>query len=84
MKLIKEFLENEKIKQNFLINNVTKGITTKGSSYYNIVLQDASGTIEGKKWEIVEGDENVFKPGNIGQKAVNSRRCIKENYHIIL
>ena len=65
MKLIKEFTENEKIKQNFLINNVTKGVTTKGSAYYNVVLQDASGTIEGKKWEIVDGDENVFKIGNI-------------------
>lgn len=65
MKLIKEFVENEKIKQNFLVNNVTKGITTKGSSYYNIILQDSSGTIEGKKWEIVEGDEDTFKPGNI-------------------
>lgn len=65
MKLIKEFTENEKIKQNFLINNVTKGITTKGSAYYNVILQDASGTIEGKKWEIVEGDEAVFKIGNI-------------------
>lgn len=65
MKLIKEFIENEKIKQCFLINNVTKGITTKGSAYYNVVLQDASGTIEGKKWEIVEGDENIFKIGNI-------------------
>ena len=65
MKLIKEFIENEKIKQNFLINNVTKGVTTKGSAYYNVVLQDASGTIEGKKWEIVDGDESVFKIGNI-------------------
>lgn len=65
MKLIKEFVENEKIKQCFLINNVTKGVTTKGSSYYNVVLQDSSGTIEGKKWEIVEGDEAIFKIGNI-------------------
>ena len=65
MKLIKEFVENEKIKQNFLINNVTKGVTTKGSTYYNIVLQDSSGTIEGKKWEIVDGDEAIFKIGNI-------------------
>ena len=70
MKLIKEFTENEKIKQNFLINNVTKGVTTKGSAYYNVVLQDASGTIEGKKWEIVDGDENVFKIGNIVEIAV--------------
>ena len=65
MKLIKEFVENEKVKQCFLINNVTKGITTKGSAYFNVVLQDASGTIEGKKWEIVSGDEEVFKVGNI-------------------
>lgn len=65
MKLIKEFVENEKIKQCFLVNNVTKGVTTKGSAYYNVVLQDASGTIEGKKWEIVDGDESIFKIGNI-------------------
>jgi len=65
MKLIKEFVENEKIKQCFLVNNVTKGVTTKGSAYYNVVLQDASGTIEGKKWEVVDGDESIFKIGNI-------------------
>lgn len=65
MKLIKEFVENEKIKQCFLVNNITKGVTTKGSAYYNVTLQDASGTIEGKKWEIVEGDESTFKIGNI-------------------
>ena len=65
MKLIKEFVENEKVKQCFLVNNVTKGITTKGSAYYNVVLQDSSGTIEGKKWEIVDGDEAVLKIGNI-------------------
>lgn len=65
MKLIKEFVENEKVKQSFLINNVTKGITTKGSAYFNVVLQDVSGTIEGKKWEIVAGDEEIFKIGNI-------------------
>ena len=57
MKLIKEFVENDKISQNFLVNNVTRGITAKGSGYLNIVLQDSSGTIEAKKWEIEEFDE---------------------------
>ena len=33
MKLIKEFSENEKIKQNFLINNVTKGISGLKAAY---------------------------------------------------
>ena len=65
MKLIKDFTENEKIDQLFLVNNVTKGITQKGSNYLNIILQDKSGTIEAKKWEIEENDEEIFKVGNI-------------------
>lgn len=65
MKLIKEFLENDKISQNFLVNNVTRGITAKGSGYLNIVLQDSSGTIEAKKWEIEEYDEKIIKVGSI-------------------
>lgn len=65
MKLIKDFLENDKISQNFLVNNVTRGITAKGSGYLNIVLQDSSGTIEAKKWEIEEYDEKTIKVGSI-------------------
>ena len=65
MKLIKDFVENEKINQLFLVNNVTKGITTKGSNYLNIILQDASGTIEAKKWEVEANDELTIKVGNI-------------------
>lgn len=89
MRLIKEFVENEKIKQCFLVNNVTKGVTTKGSAYYNVILQDASGTIESKKWEINDGDEEIFKIGNIVEvegdvllykggnqlKIINARVC---------
>ena len=33
--------------------------------YLNIVLQDSSGTIEAKKWEIEEYDEKVIKQGSI-------------------
>jgi len=65
MKLIKEFLENDKVSQNFLVNNVTRGITAKGSGYLNIILQDSSGTIEAKKWEIEDGDEKIIKVGSI-------------------
>ena len=65
MKMIKDFVENEKIHQPFLVNNVTKGITTKGSSYLNIILQDASGTLESKKWEVEANDEEIIKVGSI-------------------
>ena len=65
MKLIKDFVENEKINQPFLVNNVTKGITTKGSNYLNIILQDTSGVIEAKKWEVEANDELIIKVGSI-------------------
>lgn len=65
MKLIKDFVENEKINQPFLVNNVTKGITTKGSNYLNVILQDTSGTIEAKKWEVEASDETIIRVGSI-------------------
>lgn len=65
MKLIIDFKENDKIKQNFLISNVTKALTTKGANYFNLTLQDSSGSIEAKKWEINDGDELIFQVGNI-------------------
>lgn len=65
MKLIKDIQEKEKLKQNFLIKEVSTGVTTKGSPYYNVILQDSSGTVEGKKWDIKEGDELIFKAGRV-------------------
>lgn len=49
----------------YLINNVSRGITTDGRQYLNITLQDKSGVIEGKKWEIFDGDLDIAVKGNI-------------------
>lgn len=66
IKMISEFKEGDRIRQNqFLIGNVTKGVNASGSMYLNIELRDSSGSISGKKWEVVTGDENFIVPGNV-------------------
>ena len=39
---------------------VTEGKTSKGSKYLSLVLQDSSGTVDAKKWEVLPGDEKIF------------------------
>jgi 23S rRNA maturation-related 3'-5' exoribonuclease YhaM len=43
-----------------------KGVTTaSGKSYLTVSLQDATGTMDAKKWDIGPSDEEIFAPGNI-------------------
>ena len=63
--MIKDFKDSEKFNGNLMINNFTKGVSNNGQPYLNITFQDASGTIEGKKWEIHEKDLSLVEIGNI-------------------
>ncbi len=48
-----------------LIKTADKGIATNGVEYYNINFQDVTGTINGKKWTVEEGDVELLQPGTI-------------------
>jgi 3'-5' exoribonuclease len=63
--MIKDLTQEQRIKDVFLVSSVSKGITNKGTPYYSLVLQDSSGKIDAKKWDVIEGDENVFKEGEL-------------------
>ena len=64
--MIKDFIENQKIKTALLVSSVSKGINSNtGKPYLNISLQDASGTIEGKKWEVNDDDFDLIIPGRV-------------------
>jgi 3'-5' exoribonuclease len=64
--LIKDLQEKERINgQRFLLANVSKGVTNTGAPYLNVTLQDSSGQIEGRKWEVTIEDDEVFNAGNI-------------------
>lgn len=62
--MIKNLKAQERITLPFLIVNSVKGVTNTGTPYLNITLQDSSGQIEGRKWELIENDSNIFEVGN--------------------
>lgn len=66
LKLINEFVENEKIETPLLIKNVTKGVANNGNPYLNVTFQDKTGTIEGKVWDARGEIPNLYGVGKIG------------------
>lgn len=65
MLAIKDLTDGTEFESQFLIVAATKGITNQGRTYLNLTLQDATGTMEAKKWDLAEGDETTFQAGNV-------------------
>ena len=65
MTKIREFKEKQRLTQNLLVKSVVQGVTQKGSPYLSLVLQDNTGTIDGKLWDASEADMEAAKPGHV-------------------
>ena len=63
--MIKDFKDSEKFNGHLMVNNFSKGVSNNGQPYLNITFQDASGNIEGKKWEISDNDLKLVEIGAI-------------------
>lgn len=62
---IKDLADGQKVEFDALISNVSKGVSSNAMTYLNITLQDASGTIDAKKWEASEDDIKFYTIGKI-------------------
>ncbi len=51
----------------FLVKQATRAVSNNGSPYLSMILQDSSGTIESKMWQISEDDVLVAAPGHLIQ-----------------
>ena len=51
MKFINELREGEKISGIYLCKHKQAAVTKNGKPYENLILQDKTGTIDGKIWE---------------------------------
>ena len=49
----------------YLINNVTTGVTNKGSKYLSVVVEDDTGTMDAKFWNVDETDRAIVIKGNV-------------------
>lgn len=65
MKKIKEFKEGDRIRDTYLVKDVKNGTTVKGSPYLTVTLQDNTGMIEGKFWDIKDRDRSVIDVGKL-------------------
>lgn len=65
-KLIKDFVDLERVTGQYLVGNVTKGVNNNtGVGYLSIELRDSSGSISAKKWDSTPNDDAIFVVGNV-------------------
>lgn len=80
--MIKDFNIGDKIDDKFYVKSKTEGIAKNGSTYYSVILQDISGVIDCKVWEIINtiGEFNtgdfVQVVGNVGSYRDNPQITI--------
>ena len=60
IKDLKDFLDRPCHIDTAIVINVTEGKNAKGNKYLALTLQDSSGTVEAKKWEVNPGDEQIL------------------------
>ena len=63
--MISNFSDGMRVEAQFLIGSASKSVNNLGSAYFNVELRDASGNIQGKKWDATSEDEKIFVPGNV-------------------
>ncbi len=55
---------NDSYREIYLVKSVTKNVTTTGKTFLNLVLQDKTGCMPAKKWDVDAEDVEIFKAGN--------------------
>lgn len=65
MTVITDLKEHDRLTQPFLVKEVKNGTTSKGAPYLSMTLQDKSGTIDAKFWDVKERDQELVQTGKI-------------------
>lgn len=65
MNKITDFNEKDSLAIKLLISNATKGVTNNGSPYLTLTLQDDSGSIDGKYWDISKEQTALIEAGKV-------------------
>lgn len=64
--MIKDFIGKETpVDGIFMVKQATEAISNSGSHYLSLTLQDASGTIDAKKWSIDDVDLEIATAGSL-------------------
>lgn len=64
-KKINELQEKESLEIPLLVKSLIKGVTQKGAPYASLVLQDSTGVIDGKLWDLKADQEALIECGKV-------------------
>lgn len=64
-KLIKDMKDKDSLQCPLLVSQVVKGVTSNGAPYLSMTVQDNSGTMEAKMWDVKEEILNHAESGKI-------------------
>jgi 3'-5' exoribonuclease len=62
---VKDLKEGQHIRDEFIVASVNKCASDKGKAYLNIKLQDKTGSIDAKKWDVSDRDLAIIVPGAV-------------------
>lgn len=62
---IKDFAEGNKLNVKLLVKSSTRAVTNSGSPYLNLVLQDNSGSLDGKLWDVKDEQVKLLEVGKV-------------------
>ena len=62
---ISELKDGDRVYAQYLVNDVKKSVTGAGKKYMTLLLQDSSGQIEAKKWDLIPEDDEIFQKGKV-------------------
>lgn len=71
IKKIKDLQDGDKLKIKLLISQINKGVTNKGAPYLSLVLQDNTGAMDAKYWNVEESQLELYKAGMICEFTVD-------------
>lgn len=56
--------DGDRTKINAIVKDVKKCVNNNGKNYLTLVLEDSSGCLDARKWEVVDDDHYIFQKGN--------------------
>lgn len=62
---IKEFTEGKRLNDQMMIGSISNGVTNKGAPYLSLMLQDNTGTMDAKYWNVTENELDMYKAGDV-------------------
>lgn len=64
-KFIKDIKKEENVQDFFMLKSINIRENSNGKQYLDMTLEDASGRMNGKKWEVEPKEAEVLEPGQI-------------------